>query len=150
MKPLIVLLITFIISLLVIKLGAGYMAFAISGKVAMSVMLLFTAYGHFVFSGGMTMMIPDIIPYKKEMVYFTGILEIAAAIGLMIPVIERTTSVLLIIFFVVILPANIRAAMKKINYQKSNFEGNGPGYLWFRVPLQLFLIAWIYVFGLLL
>ena len=147
MKPLFVLLITFIISLLVIYLGTGLMAFSISGKVAMSVMLLFTAYGHFVFSKGMTLMIPDFIPYKLHVVYLTGIIEIGAATGLLIPDIERLVSWLLILFFIVIIPANIKAAVNHIDYQKGNFEGRGPAYLWFRIPLQLFFISWVYFFG---
>ena len=148
MKPLIVLLVTFIISLVVILLGAGYMAYAISGKVAMSVMLLFTAYGHFAFSKGMIMMMPRSIPLKKEMVYFTGFIEIAAAVGLLIPSIEKTVSVLLIIFLVVILPANVHSALNHVDFQKGNYEGKGPVYLWIRIPLQIFFIAWVYFFGL--
>lgn len=147
MKPLIVLLVTFIISLLVIRLGSGLMAYSISGKVAMSVMLLFTAYGHFVYAKGMTLMIPDFIPYKLKVVYLTGVIEIAASIGLLIPSIEKTISYLLMLFFILIFPANIQAVTKHVDYQKGNFEGRGVNYLWFRIPLQLFFIAWVYFFG---
>ena len=43
-----------------------------SGRIAMSAMLAFTAVAHFVFTKGMTMMLPDFIPYKIETVYLTG------------------------------------------------------------------------------
>jgi hypothetical protein len=46
----------------------------------------------------------------------------------------------LIIFFVVMLPANINAAVKHIDYQKGTTDGSGVNYLWFRVPLQVFFI----------
>ncbi|CAN5328835.1 hypothetical protein BH23BAC2_BH23BAC2_00110 [soil metagenome] len=82
MNPLIVLLTTFIISLFAVKLIHGTYKFALPGRIAMSAMLVFTAIGHVVYTNGMAMMIPDFIPYKKEMVYFTGVIEIAAAIGL--------------------------------------------------------------------
>ena len=42
-------------------------------------------------------MIPDFIPYKMFWVYFTGVLEIAAGIGLMIPQLRETTAILLIV-----------------------------------------------------
>jgi uncharacterized membrane protein len=145
MKPLIVLLSVFVISLLATKFVHKNFEFALSGRIAMSVMLLFTAIGHFAFTEGMTMMLPDFIPFKTEVVYLTGIIEIAAAIGLFIPKLKIVTAWLLIVFFILILPANIYAAIKQIDYQKATFDGNGLSYLWFRVPLQILFIGWTYV-----
>ena len=93
------------------------------------------------------MMMPAIVPLKKEFVLLTGFVEIAAAIGLMIPAMRHITSVLLIIFFICILPANINAAIKKIDFEKGTYDGAGINYLWFRVPLQIFFIAWVWYFG---
>lgn len=145
MKPLIVLLGVFGISLLVTKIFRGSFEFALSGRMAMSAMLVFTAVGHFVFTEGMAMMLPDFIPYKTETVYLTGIIEIAAAIGLFIPNLSLITAWLLIVFFVVILPVNIYAAIKYIDYENGTFDGNGPNYLWFRIPLQILFIVWTYL-----
>lgn len=145
MKPLIVLLVTFILSLIILKLSRNQYDLALSARIAMSVMLIFTAVGHFVFTQGMAMMIPDFIPFKNEMVYFTGIIEIAAAIGLHVPKYRILSAWLLIVFFILILPGNIRAAIQHIDYQKGNFEGSGPVYLWFRVPLQILFIIWTYL-----
>lgn len=145
MKPLIVLLSAFAVALLTIKLIHGNYAFSLSAKIAMSVTLAFTAVAHFAFTRGMEMMLPVFIPYKKQMVYLTGIIEIAAAIGLFIPGLSVMTGWLLIVFFVQILPANIYAAVKNIDYQKADTQGNGLRYLWFRVPLQLLFIVWTYL-----
>ncbi len=49
-----------------------------------------------------------------------------------------------------ILPANVRSAQRHLNYQTGNYDGPGPRYLWFRVPLQLFFMAWTGYFGILL
>ena len=147
MKPLFVLLGTFVISLLATKLLTGQYDYFLSGRIAMSVMLLFTAIGHFKLTKGMTMMMPDFIPYKKQLVYLTGIIEIAAAIGLLLPRLQEITAWLLIMFFIVILPPNINAAIKHIDYEKVTYERPGANYLWFRVPLQLFFIAWVYWFA---
>ena len=113
----------------------------------MSVMLLFTAIGHFAFTQGMTLMMPDFIPFKKELVYITGIIEICAAIGLVFFRIQHVTAWLLIIFFLLILPENINAALKNIDYQTDSNTGHGVSYLWFRVPLQVLFIAWAWFFG---
>lgn len=80
-------------------------------------------------------MVPNFIPFKTEMVYLTGVIEIVATIGLFIPGLRVLTAWLLIVFFVLMLPANIYAAINHINYQKGTFDGHGLNYLWFRIPL---------------
>jgi uncharacterized membrane protein len=144
MKPLIVLITAFLISLIVIKLSVHKYDFALAAVIAMSVMLAFTSIAHFAFTKGMTMMIPRFVPFKKELVYITGIIELAAAIGLLIPNFRLLTARLLILFFIILLPANINAAIRRIDYQKGTFEGAGTNYLWFRVPLQILFILWVY------
>ncbi len=145
MKPLIVLLIVFAVSVVVIKLTNHKYNFPLSARIAMSVMLVFTAMGHFMFTKGMVMMIPEFIPFKTGMVYLTGVIEIAAAIGLLIPGLRVLTAWLLILFFLLLLPANINAAMKHLDIEKGTFNGSGLNYLWFRIPLQLFFIVWTYI-----
>jgi len=145
MIPLIVLLTVFCFSLLLLKLFRKSLDFALAGRIAVSVMLLFTAVGHFAFTEGMAMMLPPFIPYKQEVVYFTGLIEIAAAFGLLIPRFRLITAWLLVVFFILVMPANIYAAIEHVNYQNATLDGNGPAYLWFRVPLQVFFIIWVYL-----
>jgi uncharacterized membrane protein len=145
MKPLIALIAVFAISLLANKVFRGSYHFALSGRAAMSAMLVFTAIAHFAFTKGMAMMLPDFIPYKTVIVYLTGLIEIAAAIGLFVPNFRLVTAWLLIAFFILILPANIYAALKQVDYQKGTFDGHGLTYLWFRIPLQVFYIVWTYL-----
>ena len=144
MKPLAVLWITFFLSLFIYKILCGKWAFAQAGRVALSVMLVFTASGHFAFPAGMAKMLPGFIPYKTEIIYLTGLIEIAGAIGLWIPRLRVTTAWLLIVFFVLILPANIYAVFNYIDYQTGISNGHGPAYLWFRIPLQFLFIVWTY------
>jgi uncharacterized membrane protein len=147
MKPLIVLLVSFAIALIATRLITGEFAFAFSARIAMAIMLVFTAIAHFAFTKGMIMMIPDFIPFKKGMVYVTGFIEIAAAAGLFIPDLQVLTAWLLILFFLLLLPANINAAIRHIDFEKGTFEGPGANYLWFRVPLQILFILWTYFVG---
>ena len=144
MKPFILLIAVTILAIGYMKLVYDVYNFSLSARIGLSAMLLFTALGHFLFTEGMAMMIPDFLPFKKEFVYFTGLIEIMAAIGLHVPQFRLVTAWLLILFFVLIIPANIKASMEQIDYQNATFEGNGLEYLWFRIPLQILFIGWVY------
>lgn len=144
MKPLIVLLTTFVVAVFIVKGITSYYDFLLAARIAMSAMLLFTSIGHVVFSKGMEMMLPDFIPFKKGMVYATGLIEVLAAIGLLTTTYRAITAWLLILFFILVLPANIHAAIKHVDHEKKSFDGKGLKYLWFRVPLQIFFTAWVY------
>jgi uncharacterized membrane protein len=145
MKPLFVLLGAFIVILIVIKLFTKTFDYPLSGRISMAVMLVFTAIGHFAFTKGMTMMLPDFIPSKTEVIYLTGVIEIIAAVGLLIPSFRVWTGWALILFFIVLLPGNIKAAIDHVDYQTGTQNGNGPNYLWFRIPLQIVFIVWTYL-----
>ncbi|WP_075342573.1 DoxX family protein [Tenacibaculum agarivorans] len=144
MKPLIILLLSFAISIFAIKTLKKEFNVEMSARIAMSTMLVFTAIGHFVFTKGMSMMIPKFIPFKQSFVHLTGVFEVLLAIGLLIPRFKYISGFVLIIFLLLMLPANIYASVHHINYQKGTFDGNGLSYLWFRIPLQLFFIIWTY------
>jgi uncharacterized membrane protein len=145
MKPLVVLITAFIIAAIILKLIDNHLDFAFAARIGMAAMLLFTAIGHFAFTKGMAMMVPKAVPFKEFMVYLTGLFEILAAAGLLLNSYYRVTGYTLIVFFLVMLPANIYAAIKHIDYQKGTTDGPGLKYLWFRVPLQVLFIAWVYV-----
>ena len=145
MEPEIIFVVVFVISLLVVKKTRGYYEFALPGSIAMAALLLVTALGHFMFTKGMTMLLPDFVPYRETLVYITGFIEIAAAIGLCISKHRVKTGWWLIVFFIVLLPANIYGALKHIDIQHANYDGNGIGYLWIRIPLQLFFIGWVWL-----
>jgi uncharacterized membrane protein len=147
MKPLLVLLITFLLTLAATRLFGGTLNYLLAGNVAMAVMLLFTGAAHFTLTPGMMKMLPEWLPGRKAWVYFTGVVELAAAVGLLIPALRQVVAWPLILFFVLILPANIVAALHHINYQKATTDGPGPRYLWFRIPLQLLFIAWTWYFS---
>jgi hypothetical protein len=75
MKPLFVLLVSFGVAFVIIKITGGYWNFISAGNIAMSIMLSFTAIGHFKFPKGMAMMMPDVVPFKKELVLLTALLK---------------------------------------------------------------------------
>ncbi|NML57575.1 DoxX family protein [Chryseobacterium cheonjiense] len=148
MKLLTILFVTFVLALAGTKIFQGDWNFLFSGNLGMAVFIIFTGFSHFKFQKGMAMMIPEFIPAKLFWVYFTGILEIAAGIGLMMPSIRELTAVLLIIFYVLVFIANINSSKKNINIFKADFTGPGMDYLYKeRIPMQIILIAWTWYFG---
>ncbi len=147
MEVLMVLLVVFGITLFVTERVSGRYRIAFAARVAMSAMLLFTALGHFMFAPGMAMLLPDALPYKIEIVYLSGILEIAAAVGLLLPRFRKVTAWFLLPFFVLILPANIKEGLEHIDIYKANHEGEGLAYLGYRIPLQFLFIFWTYSCG---
>jgi uncharacterized membrane protein len=114
------------------------------GRTALATMLLFTGAAHFFKREEMVQMMPEFLPFKIQFVYFTGILELLGAVGLLIKQTARWTSIALILFFLCILPANIIGSLKKV--ELGGME-SGPDYLYFRIPLQIFFIWWTYYFG---
>ncbi len=145
MKPLIVLIVSFLASLFVLRIINKEYNVALAARMSMSIMLVFTALGHFLFSKGMTLMIPDIIPFKLFLVYGTGILEVLLAIGLHIGKYREFTAWSIIIFLIMMLPANIKASILELNYQTGEYNGKGLAYLYFRIPLQVLFIVWTYL-----
>ncbi|WP_417351594.1 hypothetical protein [Flavobacterium alkalisoli] len=137
----------FVLSALYFKLVEKTYKWKVSGNIAMCAMLMFTAMGHFLFTKGMGMMLPLFIPYKELIVYITGVIEVAFGLLLLFPKYRKRTGIILIIFFILILPSNIYAALHHVNLKTADFSGNGPVYLWFRIPLQLFFICWVYLFS---
>lgn len=120
----------------------------LAGNAGMCAMLLLTALGHFKFTRGMINMMPPKLPFKRQLVYLTGIAEMASGLALLLPATRPWAGSAMIFLLCVMLPANIYAARNHINYETGAFDGPGPGYLWFRIPLQLFFIAWISYFAL--
>lgn len=147
MKPLFVLIIVYIALLAF----GGHTTFdkgnIFAGNIAMAVMLIFTAIGHFKFKTSMAAMVPLFIPKKVEIVIFTGVLEVLFAVGLGFEITRYYTGIALIVFLISILPSNIYAAKHQINYEDLYKPGPGLKYLWFRVPFQFFLIAWVWYFS---
>ena len=145
MAPLIFLLGTFAVLYLLNRFALGrLLSLSLIGRVSMAVMLIVTGVSHFTNTQQMVDMMPDFLPAKREMIYFTGVCELVAAVGLLWSRTARLASILLIIFFVLVLPANIAGSLKSVQFGGMEL---GPIYLLFRIPLQIFFIWWVWWFG---
>lgn len=112
--------------------------------VGLSLVFLFTAAGHFIRTDAMIAMLPEWMPWRRPIVYLTGILEIAFACAIVVPRFRQFTGWVIILFLVLVFPANIYSAMTR---QGLVAPALGLGYLLLRTPIQLILIAWIYRFA---
>lgn len=139
------LLLLLVVPFLVLTLVNRSTRFRISSstraRVGLSLFFLFTSVGHFIRTDEMAAMLPPAIPYRIELIYLTGVLELLGALGVWIPGLMRLTGVCLILMLVGILPANIYSA---INHVEFGGHAAGPAYLLIRVPFQLFVIWWTY------
>jgi uncharacterized membrane protein len=110
-------------------------------RVGLSLFFIFTAMGHFLTPEEMSAMLPSSVPYRIEIIYLAGVLELLGAIGVWIPRLMKLTGFCLILMLIGLLPANIYSA---INYIDFGGHGSGPAYLLVRVPFQFFVIWWTY------
>jgi uncharacterized membrane protein len=111
-----------------------------AGRIALVLTFLFTGATHF--SGvknDYAAMIPSPFPKSLWLIYLTGVLEIAGAIGLLLARVRKVAGVCLIVLLVALFPANVNAALNDIP-----FRGQPPTSLWLRGLIQLFFVAMIW------
>ena len=114
------------------------------GRIGVALVFVFTGIGHFIKTSAMTQMLPAWVPMRVPIVYASGVFELLASVAILIPSASRQTGIILCIFLLLILPSNIYAAVQRVDF---GGHGAGPIYLLVRVPLQLFLVGWIYWFA---
>ena len=138
MIVLFVLLISLLLYRAVGALGVAALAtWAGATRYALATMLLFTASAHFTkMKNDLVRMVPDWIPRPMALIYFTGVCEIAGAMGLLVPNVRQAAGLALIVFFIVVFPANVKAARTGVG-----LGGKRPTPLWLRASMQVLFIA---------
>ena len=127
MAPLVILVISFIL-----LRGAGLLgvrrlsSWREAGLYAVAIMFLFTGFTHFT---GMKYDYAAMLP---------GPLQIAGAVGLLVPRTRRLAGICLALLLVAMFPGNVYAALNEIE-----FRGDAPTPLWLRTPIQLFFIGMV-------
>lgn len=118
--------------------------FFVGGAVGLAIAYGFFAVGHFAMTDGMIDMLPAFVPFRRELIWATGVWEIVIAVGLLLPASRRWAGAASIVTLVVFFPANVYAAVNGVGLGGHQW---GPEYLWVRGPLQLLLIGWSYYFA---
>jgi uncharacterized membrane protein len=120
--------------------AAGVRAFSTwkdASRTGLAVMLLFTASAHFTaMRHDLVRMIPPVFPAPMTIVYATGVLEIAGAIGLLVPRFRRVAGACLAVLFAAMFVANIHASRAG-----AGLGGEPPTPMLLRAPMQVLFIV---------
>ena len=84
--------------------------------------------------------VPKILIYRASITFFSGVLEILIAFGLLFETTRSFSAWFLILFLIAVFPANI----VQINYWSKKFNRQVIIFWLIRLPLQLILIYWAY------
>ena len=126
-----------IVQILATLLARWFTGWRNAARVGIAVMFLFTAASHFSsLKHDLAAMIPPPLTGALWVIYVTGLLEGAGAIGLLIPATRRMAAWGLVALLVALFPANVYAALSGVT-----LGGAAATPLWFRTPLQVFWIA---------
>jgi uncharacterized membrane protein len=89
-------------------------------------------------------MMPPYLPAHRELVYLSGLAEIALGVGVLVPRTRRLSAWGLIALFVAVFPANLHIALHDIPLGGAE-QGAGV-WNWVRLPFQAVFIAWAWWF----
>jgi len=118
--------------------GSQFTNWEVCARFALATMFVFTAVSHFApMRKDLIAMVPPSFPRPDLIVFVTGLLELAGAIGLLFASTRFWAACGLILLMLVMLPANISAARRGIK-----LRGKSPTPLWIRVPMQALFILW--------
>ena len=104
--------------------------------------LAFIAAGlnHFLNEAFYVSIMPPYLPAHLELVYISGVFEIAGGIALLFPGLRRVAGLGLMLLTFAVFPANIHMALHPELY----VEIASATALYIRLPLQLVILGWLY------
>ncbi|MCB1141733.1 MAG: DoxX-like family protein [Leptospiraceae bacterium] len=116
------------------------------GKLKFSLILLSIFYilagaMHFIIPDFYVLMLPAIIPFPKEVIYLTGLVEITLGFSVLNYKIMRPAAWSIIIFLIAVFPANFHVYWNDVDLGVPRWV------LLIRLPLQIVLIFWAYMFA---
>jgi uncharacterized membrane protein len=117
---------------------------ATGGVIGLALAFLLAASAHFFAPHALAEMLPPFVPARQLLIYLTGVLELALAVGIALPATRRLAGLAAIATLVAFFPANIYAAFAHVEVGGHAW---GPVYLLIRAPLQALLIAWAWWFA---
>ena len=140
MAPLFILVISFILLRGVGSLGVRRLSsWREAGLFAVVITFVFTGATHFsAMKHEYAAMLPGTLSGNIGLIYLTGALQIAGAVGLLISRTRSLAGICLVLLLVAMFPGNVYAAVNEVP-----FRGEPPTPLWLRTPIQLLFIGMV-------
>jgi uncharacterized membrane protein len=107
--------------------------------VAMAVGFVITGVNHFTNPERFLVMMPAMLPAPTLLVLVSGGLELAGALGLLIPATRRWAGLGLALLLIAVFPANLNVAIQGLTVPGMP---DARWYYWLRLPFQLVFIGW--------
>ncbi len=112
-----------------------------AGRWLMGALYLVAGAGHFLLTRVYVGIMPDYLPAHRELVLLSGAAEMAGGLGVLFPPTRRVAAWGLVALLVAVMPANVWMAQHPERYP------NIPAWLlWTRLPLQIPLVAWAWLY----
>ena len=108
-------------------------------RIALTIVMIVAGSLHFIATDAYVSIMPDYLPWHRELVYISGLFQIAGGLGLLILKTRAVAGWGLIALYIAVLPANVNMALYDI--QPGSFT-IPVALLWARLPIQLVLIYW--------
>jgi uncharacterized membrane protein len=105
--------------------------------------IFFTVAGilHFVFPDKYSGIMPPWLGWHRELVFISGVFEVAGGLGILFPRTRRAAGIGLILLSIAVLPANVQMLLDAHAADKALWW---QALLFLRLPLQALLIVWIW------
>ncbi|AEU35187.1 DoxX family protein [Granulicella mallensis] len=112
-----------------------------AGLIVMGVFYVAAGTAHFIATRVYESIMPAYLPAHHELVLLSGVAEIAGGLGVLIPRTRQAAAWGIVLLLVAVMPANVWMA------QHPELYTNIPRWvIWFRLPLQLPLIWWAWLY----
>jgi uncharacterized membrane protein len=115
-----------------------------AGRWALAALFVTAGTLHFLVPAVYLRIMPPLLPHPLALIWISGVAEIAGGLGLLVRPVRRAAAWGLIALLVAVSPANIYMAMAHVPFPGIFGEA---WVQWARVPLQLPLIAWAWVYA---
>jgi len=108
-------------------------------RFALALVMVVAGALHFAATDAYVAIMPDYLPWHRELVWLSGAFEILLGLGLLPRATRRASGLGLILLYLAVLPANLNMAVHDIQPAAFHIPA---ALLWARLPLQLVFIYW--------
>ena len=110
-------------------------------RLILAIIFILAGAAHFFFTRTYVSIMPPYLPAPTLLVQISGICEILGGIGLLIPATQQAAAWGIVALLVCVFPANLHMAL-----HPDNWPAIPAWALWLRLPLQLPLIYWAWLY----